>query len=109
MQLTWSLLRSPVTALCLLEDFVKLQPGDIVVQNGAAGSVGKVSSCWSDFGSFCHLQSASAVCIFPLHLGLTICGHRVMWEHSCMQLSPEAEIWDRASSRSLKRLADCRP
>ena len=53
MQLTWSLPRSPVTALCLLEDFLKLVPGDVVVQNGAGGSVGRVSppisgrqACW---------------------------------------------------------------
>ena len=51
MQLTWSLLRSPVTALCLLEDFLKLQPGDVVVQNGASGSVGRVSPSWTVSGS----------------------------------------------------------
>ena len=38
-----SLLCSPATAVCLLQDFVDLQPGDVVLQNGANSSVGKVS------------------------------------------------------------------
>ncbi len=33
---------SPPTALAMLETFVKLKPGDIVVQNGANSSVGQV-------------------------------------------------------------------
>ena len=33
---------SPPTALCLLERFVDLQEGDVVVQNGANSSVGQV-------------------------------------------------------------------
>jgi hypothetical protein len=34
-------LRSPPTALCMLEQFVELQPGDTVVQNGATSAVGQ--------------------------------------------------------------------
>ena len=35
---------SPPTALHLLEDFVDLQEGDVVIQNGANSIVGQVSS-----------------------------------------------------------------
>jgi hypothetical protein len=33
---------SPPTALCMLEQFVELQPGDVVIQNGATSAVGQV-------------------------------------------------------------------
>jgi len=36
------LLRSPTTALAMLERFVDLSPGDVVVQNGATSAVGQV-------------------------------------------------------------------
>jgi hypothetical protein len=37
------LLCSPATALLMLESVVDLQPGDVVVQNGATSAVGQVS------------------------------------------------------------------
>jgi trans-2-enoyl-CoA reductase len=33
---------SPPTAICLLERFVDLKKGDVVIQNGANSAVGKV-------------------------------------------------------------------
>jgi NADPH:quinone reductase-like Zn-dependent oxidoreductase len=36
------LLCSPATALLMLESIVDLQPGDVVVQNGATSAVGQV-------------------------------------------------------------------
>ena len=32
---------NPATAYCLLHEFVKLQPGDVVIQNGGSSMVGQ--------------------------------------------------------------------
>jgi hypothetical protein len=78
---------NPPTALLMLEDVVPLQPGDVVVQNGATSGVGQVRVCWLfPCCNACRTNAAAAACARHACLGSS----SQMWCHNARLFAPWA-------------------
>lgn len=73
---------SPVTAIAMLEGFVKLEKGDVVVQNGGTSAVAQVRS-WQAGAVACCLEQSCALVKEQASLQILLLGQVLKCEGCC--------------------------